>query len=184
MVNLCEKLQHRLRADLPRSSSRWFARTPLCLLGCYCTNAPSRRLRRLHNLIKQNVNGFDASLAQAAGMLILFLRARKLNSLSSSGGTESVSVPSATTVTPGSSSIGNQGSGKKTNSGAIAGGVVGGIAVLGIIVCVVVWLLLRQRDNSSTLRTQDMTLVSYASSVKTQHQPYVSRNVWLTLKTY
>lgn len=101
-----------------------------------------------------NVNGFDASVAQAAG------------------GTESVSVPSATTVAPGSSSTGNQNSGKKTNAGAIAGGVVGGVAVLGIIVCVVVWFLLRQRDNPSAVLSQDMTLVSYASSIKTQQQPY------------
>ncbi|KIJ94855.1 hypothetical protein K443DRAFT_683430 [Laccaria amethystina LaAM-08-1] len=97
-----------------------------------------------------NVDGFDASLAQA------------------DGGTESASVPSAT----GSSSPGSQNSGKKTNAGAIAGGVVGGIAVLGIVVCVVVWFLFRQRDNSSTLRSQDMTRVSYTSSVKTQHQSY------------
>lgn len=101
-----------------------------------------------------NVDGFDSSLAQAAG------------------GTESGSVPSATTTAPGSSSTGNQNSGKKTNAGAIAGGVVGGIAVLGIVVCVVVWFLLRQPDNSSTFRSQDMTGVSHASSVRTQQHPY------------
>jgi len=100
-----------------------------------------------------NVDGFDASLAQAAG------------------GTESVSVPSATTIASESSSTGNQKSGKKTNAGAIAGGVVGGIALLGIIVCVVFWFLTRQRDNSSTLRSQDM---SYAGPVKMQQQPYNS----------
>ncbi|PPJ55239.1 hypothetical protein CBER1_04290 [Cercospora berteroae] len=54
------------------------------------------------------------------------------------------SSPSGTSV--GAGSDGNGGSsGTSTNTGAIAGGVVGGVAVLGLIAALITWIVLRNR---------------------------------------
>ncbi|KIK00700.1 hypothetical protein K443DRAFT_7462 [Laccaria amethystina LaAM-08-1] len=97
------------------------------------------------------VDGFDPSLAQAAG------------------GAESVGAPSATTSALASTPTSQQSPKKKSNAGAIAGGVVGGVALLGILVIVVVWLLLRRRPSSEPLRQSQF---SYESSAKTEQQGY------------
>lgn len=53
--------------------------------------------------------------------------------------------PSATSNAPSSSSSGSKGGGSSTNVGAIAGGAVGGIAVVGIIALTIAWFLIRRR---------------------------------------
>jgi hypothetical protein len=72
------------------------------------------------------------------------------------------SNPTGTTSSPGSPN--NTGSGqvrKKLNVGAIAGGVIGGLAVLGIILLGVLWLLKRKRKQ----RTADTTSAPDITSV-------------------
>ena len=86
--------------------------------------------------------------------------------LSAVGGAESVGVPSATTSGFGISPTGQQSPKKKSKAGAIAGGVVGGVALLGIVAIAVVWLVLRRRASSRQSR------FSYASSAKTEQQVY------------
>ncbi|KAM3421380.1 hypothetical protein BST61_g1776 [Cercospora zeina] len=62
------------------------------------------------------------------------------------GGSEQTgsSSPSGTSV--GAGNNGNSGSGgSSTNTGAIAGGVVGGVAVLGLVAALITWIVLRNR---------------------------------------
>ncbi|GIZ46031.1 hypothetical protein CKM354_000917400 [Cercospora kikuchii] len=54
------------------------------------------------------------------------------------------SSPSETSVAAGSDDNGGS-SGSSTNTGAIAGGVVGGVAVLGLIAALITWIVLRNR---------------------------------------
>ena len=83
--------------------------------------------------------------------------------LAAVGGVESFGVPSATT-TP--SPISQQSPNKKSKAGAIVGGVIGGVAFLGIVIIVVVWRVLRR-----TAPPRE-SWFSHASSAKTEQQGY------------
>ncbi|KDR73491.1 hypothetical protein GALMADRAFT_251199 [Galerina marginata CBS 339.88] len=88
---------------------------------------------------------FNATLAQAAG------------------GVESTSVPSSTggsLATPSSSSASPVGAKKKSNAGAIAGGVIGGLIALALIAGLVVWLLRRRRNQSPTSASYQPAMAS------------------------
>lgn len=60
-------------------------------------------------------------------------------------------IPSQTSVSAQGS---NNGGGSNSNIGAIAGGVIGGLAVLGAILGVFIWFLRRKRNNSYSATEQ------------------------------
>ncbi|KAK2732088.1 hypothetical protein CKAH01_02034 [Colletotrichum kahawae] len=104
-----------------------------------------------------NAQYLDTTTGSLAMTSILITRTA-LVSLPITSPTLSSTVSSAAEATSGSSSSGGSGnSGSASTTGAIVGGVVGGVAVIAIAVCVIVWLILRQKRQRKEEYVHPMT---------------------------